>query len=410
MRLLLEGIRVAFTAIVTNKLRTFLTLLGNIVGIMAVIAVVSLLRGIDNYARHTVASEGSNIITIERINFLQAVTDYEEFLDALKYNPVLTEEDVRDLRDKLRVPQHVSGQVTANATVEFSKKYLTNIDIKGTDEHYPFIDNVRLYAGRHLSRLEVTSNATVTVIGWDVYTSLFKPRDPLGRSIKIGSRHFRIIGVMDDMGSVLGQSKNRFCIIPLGAFPKLFGGNRSISVKLKTSDIREIPEAVEEARFVMRASHGLRPNEKDDFFVDTSEQLIDMWQKMSGGIMLALIALVSISMVVGGIVLMNTMLVSVTERTREVGIRKALGARRRDIVWQFLVESATLSIVGGLIGMSIGFSIAILIAWLTPIPYSSDPGIVVIALGVTLAVGLIFGTYPAIKAAMQDPVVALRYE
>jgi putative ABC transport system permease protein len=410
MRLLLEGIRVAFSALVTNKLRTFLTLLGNIVGIMAVIAVVSLLRGIDNYARQTVASEGSNIITIERINFLQAVTDYEEFLNSLKYNPALTEDDVAGLREKLTVPRHVSGQVTSTATVKFATKYLTDIEIKGTDERYPFIDNIRLYAGRHLSRLEVTTNAPVAVIGWDVYTSLIKPRDPLGKSIRIGTRHFKIIGVTEDMGSVLGQSRNRFCIIPLGAFPKVFGGNRSIRVKLKAADIAQIPEAVEEARFFMRARHGLRPNEKDDFFVSTSEQLIEIWQKMSGGIMLALLALVSISMIVGGIVLMNTMLVSVTERTREVGIRKALGARRRDIVWQFLVESATLSVIGGLIGMLIGFSIAVLIAWLTPIPYSSDPVIVAIALAVTIAIGLIFGTYPAIKAAMQDPVVALRYE
>lgn len=410
MRLLLEGIRVAFSAIVTNKLRTFLTLLGNIVGIMAVIAVVSLLRGIDNYARRTVASEGSNVITIERINVLQAVTDYEKFLDALKYNPVLKDDDVRYLRKTLRIPVYVSGQVTATAPVEFKNKYLTDIEVKGSDERYPFIDNVRLYAGRHLSALEVASNAPVTVIGWDVYTSLVKPRDPLNQHIKIGSRHFRIVGVTADMGSVLGQSRNRFCVIPLGAFPKVFGLGRSLKVKLKVPDIRAIPEAVEEARFVMRARHGLRPGDDDDFAVSTSEQLIDLWQKMSGGIMLALTALVGISLIVGGIVLMNTMLVSVTERTREVGIRKALGARRRDIVWQFLVESATLSVVGGLFGMLIGFAIAILVAWLTPIPYSSDPVIVIIALVVTLAVGLIFGTYPAVKAAMQNPVDALRYE
>jgi putative ABC transport system permease protein len=410
MRLLLEGIRVAFFALATNKLRTFLTLLGNIVGIMAVIAVVSLLRGIDHYARYNVASEGSNVVTIERMNFLQAVTDYEEFLDAMKYNPRLSDDTVRELRDRLSVPQYVSGQVTAYATVEFSTKYLKSMEIKGSDEFYPYVDNIRLFAGRHLSRMEVAANAPVAVIGWDVFTSLFKPRDPLGKRIKIGSRHFTVIGIAEDMGSVLGQSRNRFCIVPLGAFPKVFGGNRSLSIKLKTRDITEIPEAVAEARFAMRSYHGLRPGEKDDFSISTSEQLIDMWEKMSGGIMLALVALVGISMVIGGIVLMNTMLVAVTERTREVGIRKALGARRRDIVWQFLVESATLSVIGGMAGMLIGFSIAVLIAWLTPIPYSSDPLIVVIAFVVTIAVGLLFGTYPAIKAAVQDPVSALRYE
>ncbi len=410
MKLLIEGIRVAFFALWTNKLRTTLTLLGNIIGIMAVIAVVSLLRGIDHYARENVAEEGSNVITIERINYLQAVTDYEEFLRSLKYNPKIEWDDVDRLRSILAVPSCVSGRITGNARVGFRKKYLEGMRVHGADDYYPFIDNVPLYAGRHISRLEVQTSAQVAVIGWDVYDLLFKPRAPVGQTVKVAGKHLRVIGIVEDLGSVLGQSRNRFCIIPSRTFAKIFGGGGSVEVRLKTDDVAGVQAAVDEAKFAMRTLHGLRPREEDDFSITTSEQLIDLWDKMSSSIMLALVALVGISMFIGGIVLMNTMLVSVTERTREVGIRKALGARRRDIIWQFLFESATLSVIGGAMGMFAGFLIALTVAALTPIPYSMDPGIVAVAFGVTMLIGLIFGTYPAVKAAMQDPVVALRYE
>jgi putative ABC transport system permease protein len=267
-----------------------------------------------------------------------------------------------------------------------------------------------VYAGRHISRLEVETNAPVAVIGWEVYTSLIKPRNPLGKTIKIGPRHFKIIGVAESKGSILGQSQDRFVIVPIGAYQKVFGSEESIVIRVKTADVGDLATAIEEARIAMRVIHNLKPSEEDDFYISTSEQLVAIWKKISGGIMVAMIALVSISLVVGGIVLMNTMIVSVTERTREVGLRKALGARRLDIVWQFLVESSTLSLVGGVLGMFIGFLIAMLVSLLSPIPYSFDIALVIAAFAVTLAIGLIFGTYPAVKAAMLDPVEALRYE
>lgn len=410
MRLLWEGIRVAFQALAANKLRTFLTLLGNIVGIMAVIAVVSLLRGIDNYVRENVAEEGSNVVTIQRIDFFKAITDFDSFLKALRHNPPIRREDVAYLREHLTVPSYVSGEVSTSSRVSILGKYMKGIEVRGRDERYPFIEKMDLYAGRHLSQLEVGTNAQAAVIGWEVYEAMIKPHDPMGRTVKIGRRHFRVVGVVEDLGSILGQSRNRFVVIPLGAYRKLFGGRQSLQVKLKTKDIKDVQAAVEEARFYMRLRHRLKPGEEDDFALTTSEQLIDLWKKISGNIMVALVALVGIAMVVGGVVLMNTMLVSVTERTREVGIRKALGARRTDIVWQFMVESATLSLVGGGIGMGIGFLIAILVSALTPLPYSIDPFVVGFAFALTILVGVVFGTYPAVKAATLDPVAALRYE
>ena len=410
MRLLLEGIRIAYRALLVNKLRTFLTLLGNIVGIMAVIAVVSLLGGIDEYMRQEVASEGSNVFTIYRVDFFEAITDFESFTDAIKYNPNLDRDDVAALRRNVTAAAQVSGRVSRSARVGARDRHIKSIEVRGLDHAYSYVDNYELWTGRHVTPLENREKAQVAVIGWDVYTSLFKPLDPLGRLIRIGNRHFKVIGVATDRGSLLGQTRNRYVIIPLGAYRKLFGSSESLNIRVKAVDIRTLETAIEEAKLTMRIRHRLRPGEKDDFFISTSDQLVEVWKSISSGIMIALVALVCIAMVVGGIVLMNTMLVAVTERTREIGIRKAIGARRLAIVWQFLVESATLSVIGGFMGMVVGFVIAAAVSGLTVIPYTVDPAIVVIAFLVTVVLGLVFGTYPALKAARMDPVEALRNE
>jgi putative ABC transport system permease protein len=410
MRVLFEGIKIAFGALMANKLRTSLTLLGNIVGIMAVIAVVSLLGGVDDYMREEVASEGSNVFSIERVNVFDAITDFDGFLEALRRNPRLERGDVEALRERLTLSSHVSGRVSTRTRVLARDRSVDGIAVRGNDREYPFVENVPLYAGRHLVSLEDRESAQVVVIGWDVYEALIAPRAPIGERIRIGDRHFRVVGVAADRGSLLGQSQNRFVIIPLGAYFKLFGPRQSLEIKVRADDIRRMEDAIAEATVAMRIIHRLRPADEDDFFVSTSEQLITIWRNISSGVMIALISLVSISLVVGGIVLMNTMLVSVTERTREVGIRKALGARRVAIVWQFLVESATLSVCGGAVGMAIGFAIASAVSLLTVLPYVINPGVVAIAFVVTVVIGLVFGTYPAIKAARLDPVEALRAE
>jgi putative ABC transport system permease protein len=410
MRVVLEGIKIAFNALLSNKLRTFLTLLGNIVGIMAVIAVVSLLGGIDNYMREEVASEGSNVFSVERVNFFDAITDFESFLEAMRHNPRLTTAEVEALRERLTYASHVSGRASTRGRVAVRDRHADNIHIRGEDAEYPYVENIPLYAGRHLGTIDDRENSQVAVIGWDVYDALLAPRQPIGQRIRIGDRHFRVVGVAADRGSLLGENQNRFVIVPLGAYKKLYGPRQSLEIKVKARDIRDLDAAVEEATVTMRILHQLRPTEPNDFFVSTSEQLITIWKSISSGVMIALVALVSISMVVGGIVLMNTMLVSVTERTREVGIRKALGATRIAIVWQFLVESATLSVIGGVAGMGIGFAIAAAVSIFSVLPYIISPVVVLIAFFVTVALGLVFGTYPAIKAARLDPVEALRAE
>ena len=408
--MIFQGIWIALNALRENKLRTFLTLLGNIVGTMSVIAVVSLISGVDAYVREEVAEEGSNVFTIERISFLSAITDLDAFLKAVARNKPIRLSDVEYLKGMVPSASYIGASISTNGNVVFRERTANDIDIKGGLDNYPMLENVPLFTGRHFSRLEVKESKYVAVIGWDVYKYLFGAYDPIENKIKIGNEHFRVIGVVRDLGTLFGKSRNRFVYIPVTTFQKMYGSRRSIDIKVKAADITMLNQAVDEATMAMRIRHHLRPLEENDFSVSTSQQLISLWQKISQSIFRALVFLVSISLVIGGIVLMNIMLVSVTERTREIGIRKALGARRSNIIWQFIVESVTLSLVGGMIGVFIGFVIAAIISAVSPLPYLVAPWSIAAGLVVTFLIGIIFGTYPANKAAKLDPVEALHYE
>jgi len=357
-----------------------------------------------------IAEQGSNVFTVERINNFEAITDLDAFLEALARNKPLRLGDVEYLRESVPSSSVIGASINGSDRVTFQESYVDNIEIKGRSEEYPLLENAELTAGAHLSRIEVQRSNAVAVIGWDVYEHFFAGRDAIGKKIKIGNRHFLVIGVVKNLGTVLGQSRNRFVYVPVTTYLKMYGSRRSIDIKIRADDIRFMQQAIEEATMAMRIRHGLRPLEENDFSVTTSQQLITLWQGISKAIFSALIFIVSISLVVGGIVLMNVMLVSVTERTREIGVRKALGARRSNIIWQFIVESITLSLVGGVIGIILGFTIAAVISLVSPLPYLIAPWSIAAGLGVTFCIGLIFGTYPANRAARLDPVVALHYE
>lgn len=408
--LILEGMRIALRALWENKLRTGLTLLGNIVGTMSVIAVVSLINGIDRYVSEEVAEQGSNVFEIERVNYFEAITDLDSFLKAVARNRELTLEDVDYLKSFVPSASYIGAAAAVNDRVSYGDEWLDDIRIRGRSAEYPLIDNAELAIGNHFSQIEAERGRAVAVLGWEVYERLFKGRDPIGRSIKIGNRHFTAIGVVKDLGTVLGQSRNQFVFIPIKTFLKEYGSRRSIYIKVRAADIKLMQQAMDEATMAMRMRHRLRPLEDNDFSISTSQQLISLWEKISSAIFNALIFLVSISLVVGGIVLMNIMLVSVTERTREIGIRKALGARRSSIIWQFIVESVTLSLIGGAIGIFLGFTIAAIISLVSPLPYLVAPWSIALGLAVTFVIGLVSGTYPARKASMLDPVAALHYE
>ncbi|RPJ44612.1 MAG: FtsX-like permease family protein [Candidatus Latescibacterota bacterium] len=406
----LEGIRIALAALRENKLRTFLTLLGNIVGTMAVIAVVSLIAGIDRYAREEIAAEGSNVVTLNQFDFFELLTDFDAFLEAIRRNPEIDLDDYAFLEERVTTALASDALLQRRAAVRAGARSVGNAAVQGRTESFGSIENVRIAAGRGLSPLEVRRARPVAVIGTEIAESLFPDQDPLGRTIKIGSRHFRVIGVGEPRASQLGESRNRFVITPITSYRKMYGRDESLSIKFRAEGAEEVERLQGEIRHAMRLRHRLKPSEEDDFALTTSERVLDLWEKISAAIFRALIGLVSISLVVGGVVLMNVMLVAVTERTHEIGIRKAIGATRRHILTQFLAESVTLSVVGGTLGVFFGFVIAATIAGFTPVPYAVKAWAIAAGLGVTFVIGVAFGTYPAARASRLDPIEALRHD
>ena len=407
---LLEGVRIALESLRGHKLRTFLTLLGNIVGTMSVIAVVSLIYGTDRYVSQVVLDEGTDVFTISRVDDVQFLTDFDAFLESLN-NPDLTLDDRDWLSGRLEEAALVGAEVRVRSDIRAGGNSFRDCRLRGVTEDYAVLEDLPLILGRHLNRQDVLGSSQVAVLGFEVARDLFPRRaDPVGQEVKIGGRHFRVIGVVEDRGTVMGNNRNQFAVIPITSWQKVFGSGQSVEIKIAARDLERMEEAQDEASFLMRVRHRLRPLERNDFAVSTSDQLLSIWDGISKAIYGALVPLVGISLVVGGIVLMNIMLVSVTERTREVGIRKALGAKRRAILWQFLIEAVTLSLVGGVLGIAIGVLIAWVISLLSPLPFAVAGWSFALGLGTTFIIGAVFGTYPAWKAAGFDPVEALRHE
>jgi putative ABC transport system permease protein len=407
---LLEGVRIALSSLRTHKLRTFLTLLGNIVGTMSVIAVVSLIYGADRYVSEVVLDEGTDVFTVTRVDDLQFLTDFDAFLESLT-NPDLTLDDRDFLLDRMEEARAVGAEIVRRADLRAGGRSYRNVRVRGVTEDYAVLEDLPLATGRHLTPIDVATSRQVIVLGWDVARDLF-PRyaDPVGREVKLGGRHFTVVGLLEDRGTVLGDNRDEVAFLPITSWQKIYGTGESVDLKIAAADLARLEQAKDEATFLMRLRHRRRPLERNDFAIRTSDQLLSIWGGISKAIYGALVPLVGISLVIGGIVLMNVMLVSVTERTREVGVRKALGARRVSIMWQFLVEAITLSLVGGLMGILIGLLLAWVIAAASPLPFAIAGWSLALGLGTTFLIGAFFGSWPAWKAAGFDPVEALRHE
>jgi putative ABC transport system permease protein len=405
-----EGIRVALRSLWAYKLRTFLTILGNVVAVTSVIAVVSLIRGMDRFVRQEIAHEGSNVLTLQRVDGLRAATNFEYMLESLNH-PDLTSSDYRHLRES-SIPsvERMAAFDRAEGSVEHRGWRADGVRIEGWTADYPSFQKLELAAGRHFNTFEEAASRPVAVIGSEIAERVLRTSSALGQTIRINGRHVDVIGVLAEQAGFLGHDPNLVVFIPLGRFWKVFGGRRSLGVRLLVDDVAALDGAREEVRLKMRIRRGLKPSEEDDFAVTSSEQIVSLWEAISQAIFQALILLVSVSLVVGGVVIMNIMLVTVTERIREVGTRKALGARRLDILWQFLVESVTLSMIGGVIGILLGFGLASAVSLLSPLPYAIELWSIAAGLTVTFLVGIFFGLYPANRAAGLDPVEALRSE
>jgi len=404
----LEAIKLAFASLRAHKLRSFLTLLGVIFGVMTVVAVASVIEGFFKYVDQTVTSDlGVNTVVLDKYGI---ITSFEEFIDANKRNKDLTLGDLEYLREHLTLAQYIAAEGGASTEVRAADQKLTGIRVRGVSASMINIDTVQAEVGRYVSEIDEERRRYVTMIGSEVAKRLFNSTEVVGREVKIDGLPFEVIGVAKEQGTSFGQSRDNFVIIPITVFQKLWGTRQSLNISVKGAEKTGLQDLQDQVRMTMRARHHLGYNDKDTFGIVTADAINEFVKNIFGLIAAVALGVTSISLIVGGVVIMNIMLVSVTERTREIGIRKSLGARRHDILMQFLVEATVLSGIGGLIGLSLAYLIGRLLVALTPIPASLPIWAAVLAITVSSGVGLIFGIYPAWKASRLDPIVALRAE
>src|SRR3954465_4117865 len=408
MQQILDSARIAIQAIWANKLRSLLTVIGNIVAVTSIVTVVSLIQGMNAYVSNAIVSDvGADSFTTQRMPPLRTEEDEER----VRANPRITITEARAIKRVSDNITAVMAQAQNSTTVSYRTEELQSVSIQGvTGEYVDFGTFNADERGRLMSPIEVERSQPVTIIGYDVADKLFGTVNPLDRDIKIAGIPFRVVGVSEKKGSVFGSSQDNFAVIPLGAFQKLFGARQSLTltVKPKSPDIMEA--AKEDAILALRVSRRLKPKQDDNFGLFTSDTLLNFYHQATNGIFAVLVGVVALSLVVGGIVIMNIMLMVVSERTREIGLRKALGARRADIMTQMLTESIVLSVFGGIIGTLLGVGIATAISSFTPIPAAIEPWSVALGIGITALVGLFFGLYPASRAARVEPIEAVGRE
>jgi putative ABC transport system permease protein len=404
----LEGIKIALASLRAHKLRSFLTLLGVIFGVMTVVAVAAVIEGFFRYIDRTVTADlGANTVILDKYGL---ITSFEEFINANRRNKDITLGDADYLRERMTLAQAIGVQGGNAAEVRAMREKLINISVRGVTPNMVSIESTQVDFGRYVSEIDNEHRRNVAMIGSEIADKLFGARDVVGREIKVNGSPFEIVGVAKEQGSFFGNSRDLFVLIPLSTHQKVFGSHESLVISIRARDGARLDDVQDQVRMLMRARHRLAYSDKDTFGLITSDAINNFVQTVFGMIAAVALGVVSISLVVGGIVIMNIMLVTVTERTREIGIRKSLGARRKDILAQFLVESTTLSLVGGLIGLGVAYGISVLLVKFTPIPAELPIWAAVLAIAVSSGVGLIFGIYPAWKAAKLDPIEALRSE
>ncbi len=401
-----ESLRLSVQSIRANTLRSFLTLLGIIIGVTAVIAVVSIVQGLNHYVADRLLDTGSNVNYLDKFG---VITSEDEWEKAQK-RPNLTLEDADEIRELAPHVAHVAVQSFARGRIKYGRATRGNVGVQGVTEGMENMESAELAGGRRIVREDALRGRQVIVLGSEVVESLFAGADPLGKSVRAQGRSFEVIGWFKKQGSVLGQSQDNIAQIPYGAFERVYRARFSPTILFKSTSQEMATIAQDEVKSIMRRRHHLRPGAEDDFAIMSSEMFLAFYKSFTAGLYGAMIGIAGLSLLVGGIVVMNIMLVSVTERTREIGIRKALGARRADIMQQFLIESSILAGSGGLLGVMLGGSIAWAIGKFSPLPATVEWWSVFLGLLVSSSVGLFFGIYPASRAARLDPIDALRYE
>jgi putative ABC transport system permease protein len=400
-----ESAMIALDAIWSSKLRSLMTVLGNIVAVTSIIAVVSLIQGLNASVKRAILNQaGADSFNIQQF----PITRSDEEFEKVRGNPRVTINDVRAVRRYADLISAVMLEAQGGGRITYRDRSLEQTQIIGVSGDYVNFSSYDAERGRLMSPTEVDTARPVTVIGWGTADRLFGDLDPLEKTIQLEGVHFRVVGVSAKRGAVLGRSQDEFAVIPLGQFQMLFGSRRQLSMTVKPHDVADMKAAIDEATIALRGSRRLKPKQPDNFGIFTSDTILEIYHSATNGIFAVLIGVVGLSLVVGGIVIMNIMLMVVSERTREIGLRKALGARKSDIVAQMLTESVVLSIFGGVIGTIVGAAIAIVISKFTPIPASVELWSIALGISITAMVGLFFGLYPAMRAASLDPIEALR--
>jgi putative ABC transport system permease protein len=404
----IESVLIALDAIWSAKLRSLMTVLGNIVAVTSIIAVVSMIQGLNASVKQAILNQaGADGFNIQQF----PITRSDEEFEKVRGNPRITLQDAHAIRKNSEQVNAVMADSSASGRVTYRDKSIDNARVQGVTAEYIDFSSFDAERGRLMSPTEVDTARPVTVIGWQIADRLFGPDiDPVEKIIQIEGVHFRIVGVSAKRGSLLGRSQDEFAVVPLRQFQMMFGSRRQLSLTVKPRDVSQISQAIEQATIALRIARRLKPKQPDNFGTYTSDTILEIYHTATNGIFAVLIGVVALSLVVGGIVIMNIMLMVVTERTREIGLRKALGARRSDIMAQMLSESVVLSVFGGVVGTMLGAAIALAIANFTPIPAAIEAWSVVLGIGITALVGLFFGLYPAMQAARLDPIEALRRE
>lgn len=411
----LEGVRLALGQIRQEKLKSFFGLLGVTIGVMFLVVVVSVVEGMDRYMHEDFAQEiyGVNTVTVSRTPTVQMGGSTAEEIRARRRRPSLEPSDAEAIRRGLSVPALVGVTTGRTGRVRAENgRTAENIQIQGISEEMLHIRNLNVEDGRPFSPQEARAGVPVVVLGQSTAETLFEEVDPVGRQVRIGGFPFRVVGVLEEQGTIFGLSQDNLALAPVASPVRRVTSPRGyVSSIVIQAERREDMETIRmDAEGVMRVQHGLRPTEPNSFELETAEDSMAFWDRIATILFLSLPALVGIALVVGGIVIMNIMLMSVIQRTREIGVRMALGARRRDVVGQFLVESATLSGVGAVAGVALGAALAALVRAVSPLPAAVAPGWVALGVTLGLAVGIVAGVYPALRASRMDPVEALRYE
>jgi putative ABC transport system permease protein len=401
-----DNLAQTLSALRTHKLRASLTMLGLTMGVATLITVVTIIQGANVYVEQKIANLGTNVFQIARTPF--AVTDFNIVIKALKYRKIELD-DMQAVAERCADCEYVGATATATVRARYGNREVTDVNLLGQTASMADIDTREVERGRYYTPSEEEHRANVCLIGDTLQHQLFPGIDPIGSTLRVDNEEFVIVGIIEKVGSVLGQDQDNFVMVPLSAFQRMRGAHTSVTINVKTTT-STFERAQDQAQLILRGKRHLAPNAENDFFIGTKESYMALWRSISGAFFAVFIMVSAISVIIGGIVIMNVMLVSVTARKREIGVRRAVGATKTDVLRQFIAESVSQCIVGGLIGTGLGFLVAMLLRTYTPFPASVQTWVAVMGVVMSSGVGLFFGIYPATRASRLDPIVALRAE